>query len=379
MKTLERQLHALRLTVAGFVLIIALLLFACISSPSSISLVTPTSLWNIVPITPRPDGNLCWDSQQAGSRAWATVRAGPPLASSGVGYGIAEGDISDSTFLGNHTFQVKPAIPLKVNMHVWYPNTVANSKPLTLRYIVLLDETQLSGAIDFSAGPFRDVTLQPGDEITLTMGIPALTPGIHELIVVGLTNVNGEPDNLGIIKLADSRTTLIAGETSQLLNRTYLPVSADGSMARGDPWISLMLGQANGALKAWNYPHTVLPVRAGEPFEFTIFAGYTGPTKREGVPGANPANMPFALLAFLDYQQVDVQPGVHILYAQVPKDTAYARIPAQFAPPKLGRHEIVVLRINYPGVPMCIQIGPQDGQIFPFPVEAKRVAIDVHN
>jgi hypothetical protein len=378
MKTLERQLRALRFTFAGFVLIIALLLFAFFLAPSSISLVAPTPLSNIVPITPRPDGNLCWDSQQTGSRAWATVRAGPPLMSSGVGYGIADGDISDSTFFGNHTFQVKPAVPLKVNMHVWYPSTIANSTPLTLRYIVLLDETQLSGAIESSAGPFLDVTLQSGGEITLTIGIPALTPGIHELIVVGLTDVNDEPDNLGIIKLADSRTTLIAGETSHLLNRTYRPLSADGSKARGDPWISLMLGQVGGALKAWNWPETLLPVRSGEPFEFTIFAGYEGPTKREGIPGANPENMPFALLAFLDYQQVDVQPGVRLLYAQVPKDTAYARITAQFPPPAFGRHEIVVFRINYPGVPMCVQIGPPDGQMFPFYLEAKRVAIDVH-
>jgi hypothetical protein len=297
--------------------------------------------------------------------------------SSGVGYGIADGDISDSTFLGNHTFQVKSNAPLKANMHIWYPSTAANSKALTLRYIVLLDEIQLIGAIESSVGPFYDVTMQPGEEITMTIDIPSLQQGIHELIVVGLTGISDEPDNLGIAKLADSRTTLVAGTTPLPLNRMYSQLSPDGSMARGDPWISLMLGQVGGSLKAWNWPETVLPVKSGEPFEFTIFAGYQGPTKREGVPGAAPENMPFALLTFLDYQQVDVRPGVRVLYSRVSKDTAYARIISRLPPLTLGRHDLVVLRINSPGVPMCIQNGPLDGQIFPFYLEAKRVAIDV--
>ncbi len=332
-----------------------------------------------LPVTPRPDGQVCWDSRWMGGWAWpTTVRAEPPLAASGIGYGIADGDISDSIMLGYHTFQVKANIPLTAKLHVWYPRTEINTGTLNLRYLVLLDEKQLIGAIGPSSAPYADVGLRPDDEITMTISLPPLASGLHELIVVGLMNAADEPDNLGIMPIGDLRVTLLAGGSSQPLARTYLPLSAAGSVARNDPVIPLHVSQADGSLKAWNWPESRLPVPAGKPVEFAIYAGYAGPGKRDAPPPPGPEWMEFALFVFMDYRQVDVKPGARVFYGQVPRDAASARILSQVEPPaEPGRHDILVLRVDYPGHPMCVLLGPPDGQIFPFLVRARRVAIEV--
>jgi hypothetical protein len=373
---IDPHMQIVRLTVGLLGVLIAVLASNCASlQPSAPAASNLTQI--TLPITPRPDGRLCWDSSSLGGRTWAEVREGPPLMSSGLGTGIAEGDISDSAFLGVHTFLVKPNIPLTAKLHVWYPRTELNTSPLNLRYLILLDERALAGAIPPSTGSYHDLTLQPEDEITLTLKIPPLSPGIHDLIAVGLANPTNEPDPYGIIESHALRTTIVAGSGTQSLSRSFDHLPADGSITRGAANIPLMLGQAGGPLKVWNWPQTRLPVRLGKPVEFTIYAGYEGPGIVGGRQPLQPEDIQFALLTFLDYRQVDVALGVPVLYGEVSRDTAYTRIAARLPPPgESGRHDILVVRINYPRIPMCVLNGPPDGQTFPSQMEVSRVAID---
>ncbi len=362
-----------RIVIAGLV---GLAVIAVILTWLSFQPATLKSSDAVLPITPRPDGNLCWDNRYLGGRTWTDARANPPLMPSGIGSAIAEGDVSDSTMVGTNTFQVEPNTPLIAHHHIWYPRTALNTAPLSLRYLILLDEHQLTDVIK-PATPYYDVTLQPGDEITLTLHIPALTAGIHDLAVIGLFDAAAEPNPLGTIDIADSRTTLLVGTLPQPLERKYaqLPAVTLGANISSAPPLFLTLPEDRD-LKAWDWPNKWLRVSVKAPIDFNIYGGYEGFNIVNTPNLSMPERMRFALLAFMDYRQVNLTPDVPILYGSIAKDTS-TRIAAHLAPPaEAGHHDILILRINNPGVPMCILIGPPNGQSFPFPIEAQRVGID---
>ena len=85
----------------------------------------------------------------------------------------------------------------------------------------------------------------------------------------------------------------------------------------------------------------------------------------------------FSLLLFVDYQQVEVAPGQMALYGRVDKDTAYARIPLELPPLAEGKHHLLVLGIDTPGVPVCILKGDPKGRILPNSIYGKLVGINV--
>ncbi|HXF84920.1 MAG TPA: hypothetical protein VNK49_05970 [Anaerolineales bacterium] len=57
--------------------------------------------------------------------------------------------------------------------------------------------------------------------------------------------------------------------------------------------------------------------------------------------------------------------------------TAYARLPITINLPPPGKHHILVLRIDTPGVPMCILWGDPHSRILPNSVYGKLVGVNV--
>jgi hypothetical protein len=85
----------------------------------------------------------------------------------------------------------------------------------------------------------------------------------------------------------------------------------------------------------------------------------------------------FALLLFIDNQQAELLPHQTVLYGVVDKDNAYTGIPIEIPPLPEGKHHILVLRINTPGVPYCLIRGEPTARILPFEVYGRLVGINV--
>lgn len=332
---------------------------------------------SILPITPRPDDKLCWDIEPM---SWQEFKSGGyPFAKDDgrLAVGMAANDVSPKAKdIGFFTVAVPLQTPLKISYHMWLPklpNTLNSS--VSIRLLVLLNEKQLADAVQPS-----NVTLLPGDEVTPTLKIPALDQGIHDLVVLGVINPDKEPDPHGIASFFSSRFTLLAGEHPSLLPRTYIKQPAVGSITNGDPNIALELTLSAHELKVWNWPEVSLPVSAGHYLDFYILAGFLVSNNLDAVALSLPEQYPFALLAFLDENQTAIKPNLTVLYGLVARDTAYTVIPAQISVgTTVGRRNLLIVRIDYPGVPMCVLRGPYQEQsyVFNYSVFARRVALDV--
>ena len=79
----------------------------------------------------------------------------------------------------------------------------------------------------------------------------------------------------------------------------------------------------------------------------------------------------------MDYQQIEIAPHQMVIYGKVNKDTAYTRIPIKVNPLSSGKHEMLALRIDSPGVPICILKGNPEGRILPNSIYGKLVGINV--
>lgn len=330
----------------------------------------------IFPITPQPNSQLCWDVQHV---SWSDIKsASSPLAGGG---GLASGMGADDFFPSAHptginTFTVEPETSLDANYHIWLPKGAGNPNPIEISLLMILNEKILVSAIQ----PANVFDLIPGDELTVTLEIPALGQGVHDLIVLGLMNPNDQPDPYGVVNSFANRFTLLVGATPQLISRTYTQLPIISSIVKGDPQISLELSLQSDSLAIWNWPDSNIKTPLNQDLDYFALAGYV-PSVNTNAPNLPlPVQMPFALLAFHDQQQIAVTTDANVFYGLVTKDTAYARIPAKFPASQVaGRQDLLVLRIDYPGIPMCILRGPYDGQsyVFNYNVFVRRVAIDV--
>ncbi len=343
-----------------------------------------TDLWNLgfqsatLPITPQPEGALCWESPgQLARITWENDTRTIPV-SSGIGFGMGQGDVEPGELVGNHVFAVPIKRALSVDFHVIYPRTESNIDPFPLRFLTLLDEHQLEDAFTDAPGrPFHDLVAEPGSDFIVRIELPPLEPGIHELIVLILGGVDEEPESDGYTPFGDSRFTLLAGGVPQMLPRVFNHLPARGLISAGEASPSLMVGLEEG-LRVWNWPETRLPVEPGERVDYNVFTGYEIAVNEAQPELRQPDWVPFAVIAFLNYRQIAVTPGSMVFYGKVSSDTAYSRIAAALeAPMAAGRHDLLVARINYPGVPLCVLRPPPDGLPFPDALSVKRVAIEV--
>lgn len=331
-----------------------------------------------VPVTPRSDGRLCEEIPLDVRISWEQIRASSPPVSSGIGSGMLYDDLPGATSIGLNTFQIPVNTALSGSYHIWYPNTAINTHPLNLRYIALLNEQQLAGGIGETHNLYYDITLQPGEDRTVTLNIPPLAEGIHEFIVVGISNIDRDPTSTGFATLDFGRFTLVAGENPQVHSRPYVafPPAPENSSS---PSVILNLSLAPEIIRVWNWPETRLRTSPNTNLNFYIQFGYDSainPRTLQTASVARPDYIVSAIVLFVDYRQVNINAD-EVLYALVAQDTNLVTVETILqTPEEKGTHDIVVLRINYPGVPMCILSGNLEGQFFPFPIYGWRVGIE---
>ncbi len=329
-----------------------------------------------LPITPRPtEDGLCWDKSQVFGplSAWEQVKNERPMRSSGgsrVLHGVGAGDVSAGIY-NNSIYEVPPDTAFEVTYHLLYLNDDEPEAEQHVRHIVLLNERQLYDAINAQDGPYYDVTLKSEDLSTLTIEVPPLKRGVNELVVLTLINpIEGDPFTLDFYGY---RETLLVDEPEPVFARPYqLLPPADHDLT---VWLNLSLDEIH---KDWNWPETYLAVDKGSVLDYNIEAGYLS-VENGAMPDLPPPETArFAIVTFLDYEQIEVMENTPVYYGEVATDTEVAQIKTQLPIPEtIGRHHILVVRIDNPGVPTCLLQGPSDGYFLLFSVYGDQAAIEV--
>lgn len=328
--------------------------------------------WDELQVAPKPSENLC-AKMNPEDLNWEQFKQDFP--SYGLFNAIEPEERPNRENLAIGTQWVNAGETRVLNWRFWYPE--GNESPATLRLFVLLDERQLDNALP-EPGKYSDINLEPGDEKSVKVTIPPLSTGVHDVIAVGIPYPENEPDEYGSLIVIYQRITLITGETPsppfRKINFATLP--AEGSIKQNDPGMGLELTLKENGIDVWNWPNPWLDVNKNTTLNFFALAGHQDVTNADA-PNLEPLRTSFsALLVFVDYQQVEIAPKQAALYARMDSDTAYARIPITIPPLPSGKHHILVLRIDTPGVPMCV-LWNDDGRILPNSVYGKLVGINV--
>jgi hypothetical protein len=357
-----------------YVLLACSLLFSGCSSPTEPTTHEPATIgWDNLQIAPGTIENLCVE------KSFGDLDPTGEQIKQDFSDGLAVGFIPQSASTVNkislETYWVNADKQSTFNLLLLYPN--GNEGALSLRLFVLLDEHQLNNALPTSVIS-SDINLHPGDEKSIPIAIPSLAPGVHDVLVVGIPLVN-DPDAYGIVDLIYKRITLIAepAPTPPFRNIDFTTLPAEGSNKHNDPAMTLELTLKKDGIDVWNWPHPWLDIRANTPLTFYALGGHQDVTNLDA-PAVEPLQSSFsAFLLFVDYQQVEIAPNQTVLYAKMDSDTAYARLPITIKPLPPGKHHILVLRIDTPGVPMCILRGDTRSRILPNSVHGKLVGVNV--
>ncbi len=215
-------------------------------------------------------------------------------------------------------------------------------------------------------------------DTTIPLKIPPLTTGVHDVIAIAIAYPQEYPNEYGIVIVISWRMTFIVPPASYPFRKIdFVSLPAEGSNSKGDPSLGLELVLRKDQLTVWNWPNRWLEVRADEPVEFNALAGYEYVDNLDASPLEELKRSFFSPLLFMNYQQIEITPGQWVFYSSVDKDTAYARIPVKIGSLPEGKHELLALKIESPGVPICILKGDPKGRILPYIVKGRLVGVNV--
>ncbi len=368
--------------------LISLSLVTCRSNPTTYptAFPTPIVLEDVLDssIISATNESLCPNEEEYRSRppdyyekGWEQRLEHPPIS---TGAGINMTSISDGVNIGAATYEVPEGKTISLTYRYMYLGAGAgDTLPLPMRFLLLLDEQLITTSFNGGESPYLDITFVPGENGTIQVDIPPLQPSIHDVILVGIANVDRQPRGTEHPLKLEYRLTLVAGGKNTVLPRSYKPLKiAKRFWIRfpQDSGFPLQLSLDAKKVLDWNYPDTILHLPLDTPVNFYIYAGYLV-TSNSAYPNEPLAKkQPLALVMLVDYQQVAFSEDSHVLYGIVTPTTQYARIPAHLLPPQVpGLHEITVLRITYPGFPMCLLV--DSDRIYPDRLYVNRVGVRI--
>lgn len=319
-------------------------------------------------ITPRAGDALCPSAPDLRTFSWEDAVANPPV-STGLGYAMMEDDLSGAVAIGESTYLIEPDTEIHGTLHLFY--LPANSHSIDLRYMVILNEQQIA-AFEDESSIYQDITLQPGEQSTIDLALPPLPPGIHDLIVLGL--VEAELNNYGDVVSLFYRATLVVGDNPPLPKQEYQLLEPDAYKFGDEAFFNLTL-HSDRSQHVWVWPKIYKSVQ--DTLDFYISVGYMESVVRLAEHDISPQPSPFAVLAFLDSEQIPIAPESSVFYGALTPNNLYSFIPVSLITSREeGRSDLLVLRVNYPGMPMCWLRGAREGYQFDSGGYATRVGVE---
>jgi hypothetical protein len=332
----------------------------------------PSSIhWEDLQVTPQPNGGLCPDISARQEPSWEEAKR---EAEYGIFSGIYPADETQTRKIGDSTFSVEANKSQMMHLRLWYPE--GNERSANLRMFSLLDDRQLTDAIN-AQGSYYDIELEKGSDTLIPLKIPPLAPGVHDVITIAIPYPQEYPNPEGIVVVIAWRITLIVSPSDPLREIDFVSFPREGIINQGDPLLYLELSLKQNKLDVWNWPNPWLDIDTNSPINFFALAGHNHVNNLDAPPLEDLKESFFALLFFIDDQQIEIVPGQRAIYGKVNQDTAYTRIPVEIAPLPEGKHKMLVLRIDSPGVPVCVLKGDPSGRILPHSIYGKLVGINV--
>jgi|GEM_PF-2198685 len=325
-----------------------------------------------IPVTPQPDGQLCWSYTEAQLPNEETFEGF--IDEIGMGNGIYTNyELVSPTIglLGFGVYSSPDGGDISLKLQVYSPE----ERTQYIRYLLLINEKQFPIMLDGVETLFLDAVLEPQQLLSYSISLPILEAGTHDIVLLTLPDVQSPPDSTGRLGISSHRLTLVVGQpTPNLLDYQRPQAASNDSMEGGQ--LTLIIGEA---LTQWSYPEPKHVLASGQPLEFNVLAGYSGKTVADqNLP--DPEISHFALLTFLDFVQVPIADNADVFYIEVDRDNNYSRIPIRLDLTGINveiDHEVLVVRIDYPRIPMCILQGPMDGYFLNYEATYNRAAFGI--
>ena len=298
-----------------------------------------------------PSGQYCWDSVISQTSDTSFEEFITELdQGSGIYTNVAP--TKDLTQLGRSTFET----PIGEQIHIQIQKYSQYDDPYPIRYIVLLNGLQIDAFVNNGdLHNYEEIILEPETYYSTSVVIPPLEAGIHTVDIIDISLTKPE-FSLQHPLFSGYRLTFIAGEPEiDEMLPDYEMLPTDGSIENNDPNYILYLSPGDFPT-AWDDLTSVYRVTEDRDLSFDILAGYLGASIPEG-SGLEPIpSSQFALMVFIDGQQYPINTNSTLLYGEVTRDTAYARVPVNISLENLsmGSHELVVARIDNPNIPRCL-------------------------
>ncbi len=274
-------------------------------------------------------------------------------------------DVIEAEQIGDRTYCLGHGLPLDLTLRMLnlYPDKT------TMLYMVLVDGQPITITMASQVSTRHVQPLPYNTLLSLPISIRPLTPGFHDVILVGFANPyrhdmeSGEWYNSSQDFIA-YRLSVIVGEP---LAQAHKPFDEPPLFLR-----EYDLGPVLTLSDRADVPHQWLTttLSPGQRITYYIFTS--------AISSQTPCDE-FALIAFLDYQPVPINAGINSPYYARVCNRHTARIQGEIkAPLEPGPHELILMRIPNPHAPFMV-IRAQPG-VNPFdydPDISERVLIKV--
>jgi hypothetical protein len=290
-----------------------------------------------------------------------------------------------ATFIGKNTYGYPTETPLSLAYTAEYVGgwTAIEDDDLPVRFYLMVDEQFVP--IGQNNELYFDATMPTRETQTFTFTVPPLSEGMHTILIIAvgdymdLPDVNGDRVN---IEFLSRRLTIIAGNpplpVSDPRAYTLLPegVTTDAERQRRQQGLfrSELVPATTEAGKFWNDPERSLPLQPNQTYTFFAQMGssfyypdYFSQSFRDD------AFRRFAIFLLEDFQPVSIGDSTLAFYGEMDMDDVVTQIPLSRTAPATGRRDLILLRVDEPGLPTCQLItgGGAAG------LSARRVVVEV--
>jgi hypothetical protein len=283
----------------------------------------------------------------------------------------------DATLIGRETYEVASTDSTTVAYRMLYGGGDEDS--VIVRFMTLLDEQQVNLIEGASHELYHEVQLDAGEAFELRITLHGLKTGIHDLVIIGVpqTGHSGFSFSAEILGFTKRLTFVVRPLEAAVKEPAYQTLTKPEGYDADHPSPALMFAQDH-SFQIWAYPEGIPDVNAGEALDFNFKLSFIRSSDPQDPYYPDASKSRFALLLFRNYQQIAIDDENLVFYGQIDAPLNYTELPVSLQiPEEAGVHDLLAVRIENPGYPMCVLSDLAEGSLIGGMVEAERVGINV--
>lgn len=267
--------------------------------------------------------------------------------------------------------------PTGQDIEIAYQLYSPESQDQFIGHILLINEQQYPIEIDGEQHLQWEVTAAPETLQSYAIPLPDFADGVYDIVLLRIYDSQETPGPLGQSGVSSQRLTMVVGEGQP---ETLPYERLEASTTHADMSMLLGLFARDEDLRFWNAPEPSYIIGMDEDLTFNVRAGYSGSTNPDVEQSQLPPTSRFALVAFINGQQVPISAEQEVLYVEVGIETPHSLIPFSLSTQDLTPdepHILLVARINHPRTPFCLMQDPADGVTLDYATKFIRVVFEL--